>query len=234
MLFRSATTTLTFSGLIGTETLGQTVASTFDTKNYGSSKTVTVNSITLADGSNGGLVANYSISPGQTTTAHISKKLLTVSSISASNKTYDGNDTATSTISLSGFIGSETLTSSNLSSFNNKNVGTGKTVTVNSITLANGANGGLASNYSVSTGQTTTANITAKALSVSGITASNKIYDSNAVATLDTTSLVYNGIVAGDDFTGTYSGVFADANVGTNKTVTITPTYSGEIGRAHV
>ena len=89
------------------------------------------------------------------------------------------------------------------------------------------ANGGLAANYSVATGQTTTANITAKALSVSGITASNKIYDSNAVATLDTTSLVYNGIVAGDDFTGTYSGVFADANVGTNKTVTITPTYSG-------
>ena len=114
-----------------------------------------------------------------------------------------------------------------MSSFNNKNVGTGKTVTVNSITLANGSNGGLAANYSVATGQTTTANITAKALSVSGITASNKIYDSNAVATLDTTSLVYNGIVAGDDFTGTYSGVFADANVGTNKTVTITPTYSG-------
>ena len=58
------------------------------------------------------------------------------------------------------------------------------------------------------TGQTTTANITAKALSVSGITASNKIYDSNAVATLDTTSLVYNGIVAGDDFTGTYTGAY--------------------------
>ena len=134
---------------------------------------------------------------------------------------------ATVTISLSGFVGSETLTSTNLSSFNNKNVGTGKTVTVNSITLADGTNGGLASNYSISPGQTTTANVTAKALTVSGITASNKIYDGNNAATLDTTSIVYNGIVAGDDFTGTYSGVFADANVGTGKTVTITSTYSG-------
>ena len=49
-------------------------------------------SITLANGSNGGLAANYSISPGQTTTAHISKKSLTVSSINASNKIYDGNN----------------------------------------------------------------------------------------------------------------------------------------------
>ena len=70
----TATTTLTFTGLVGSETLGQTVGSTFDTKNYGSNKTVTVNSITLANGTNGGLAANYSISPGQTTTAHISKK----------------------------------------------------------------------------------------------------------------------------------------------------------------
>ena len=33
--------------------------------------------------------------------------------------------------------------------------------------------------------------------------------------------------MSGDDFTGTYSGVFADANVGTGKTVTITSSYSG-------
>ena len=58
--------------------------------------------------------------------------------------------------------------------FANANVGTGKTVTVDSITLADGNNGGLASNYSVTPGQTTTANITAKSLTVSGIIASSK------------------------------------------------------------
>ena len=57
--------------------------------------------------------------------------------------------------------------------------------------------------------------------------ASNKTYDANAVATLVSTSVVYTGLVAGDDFTGTYTGVFDNANVGTGKTVTITPTYNG-------
>ena len=80
------------------------------------------------------------------------------------------------------------------------------------------------------TGQTTTANITPKALSVSGITASNKIYDSNAVATLDTTSLIYNGIVAGDDFTGTYTGTFNNKNVGTGKTVDYTNIFGADVG----
>ena len=74
--------------------MGQTVASTFDNKNVGTGKTVTVNSITLADGSNGGLAANYSISAGQTTTANVTTKSLTVSGVTASNKTYDGTTNA--------------------------------------------------------------------------------------------------------------------------------------------
>ena len=86
---------MTFSGLVGSETLGQTVASTFSDKNVTTGKTVTVNSITLADGSNGGLAANYSISAGQTTTANITAKALTVSGITASNKTYDSTTSAT-------------------------------------------------------------------------------------------------------------------------------------------
>ena len=90
-------------------------------------------------------------------------KSLTVS-ISSANKVYDAVNTATTSLTLSGLIGTETLNTSNTSTFNNKNVGSSKTVTVNSITLADGSNGGLAANYSINTGQTTTANITAKTL----------------------------------------------------------------------
>ena len=297
---------------MGSETLGQTVASTFSDKNVATGKTVTVNSITLADGSNGGLAGNYSISPGQTTTANITAKALTVSGItatnktydattsatldtssvsysglvtgdiftgsysgvfananvgtgktinitsshsgadvnnytvtdqstttanitakvltataSASNKTYDGATTALTSLTLSGLIGSETLGQTVASTFDNKNVGTGKTVTVNSITLADGSNGGLAANYSISAGQTTTANVTTKSLTVSGVTASNKTYDGTTNASMDGTSAVYSGIVIGDTFNGTYTGVFSDKNVGTGKTVTITSSYSG-------
>merc|ERR1711991_1024379 len=55
----------------------------------------------------------------------------------------------------------------------------------------------------------------------------DKGYDGNATATLGTGSVVYGGLVSGDTLTGTYSGVFNNANVGTGKTVTITSSYGG-------
>ena len=177
----TATTSSSISGYVGSETINHSLTATFDNKNVGSSKVVTVNSVSLSNGSNGGLAANYSLSTGQTTTANITPKTLTATA-SASNKVYDGSTTATTTLSFSGLVGSETLGQTVGSTFSDKNVGTSKTVTVNSITLADGTNGGLAVNYSISTGQTTTANITAKALSVSGITASNKVYDGTTTA----------------------------------------------------
>ena len=202
----TATTTLTFTGLVGSETLGQTVGSTFNNKNVGTGKTVTVNSITLANGSNGGLAANYSISPGQTTTANVTAKALTVSGITASNKTYDANTTATlntGSVTYTGKIGGDDFNGTYTGAFSDKNVGTGKTVTITP--SYTGADVG---NYSVTDHATITANITAKALSVSGITASDKTYDGNDVATLNTGAVLYSGLINGDTFSGTYTGAF--------------------------
>ena len=151
-----------------------------------------------------------------------------MSGITASNKIYDGTTTATTNLSFSGLIGSETINNLNSSTFDNKNIGTGKTVTVNSIVLTDGSNGGLASNYSISTGRTTTANVSAKPVTVSGILASNKSYDGTTSVTLDTSNVSYNGLVSGDDFSGTFSGIFADENVGTGRAVNITSSYSGD------
>ena len=224
----AATSTLTLSGFVGSETVTSTNSSTFNNKNAGTGKTVTVNSITLADGTNGGLASNYSISTGQTTTANVTAKALTVSGITASNKVYDSTTNATTVLSFSGLIGSETINNTNSSTFDNKNIGTGKTVTVNSLTLVDGSNGGLASNYSISSGQTTTANVSARPLTVSNISASNKSYDGTTAVTLDTSNVSYNGLVSGDDFSGSFSGVFANENIGTGRVVNITSSYSGD------
>ena len=62
---------------------------------------------------------------------------------------------------------------------------------------------------------------------MSGITASSKTYDGSTSATLDPSLVVYSGLVPGDTFNGSYTGVFSDANVASGKTVTITPSYSG-------
>jgi hypothetical protein len=221
----TATTSLTFSGLIGSETLAQSVSSTFNNKNVGTGKTVTVNSITLSDGSNGGLASNYTISAGQTTTANIAGKALTVSGITAPNKTYDGNTNApldVSSISYSGLVSGDDIGGSFSGTFENKNIGTGKTVTISS--SYSGVDSG---NYSVTDQSSTTANITTRALTVSGLTASNKTYDATTSATLDTSSVSYAGLVSGDSFSGSYTGTFNDANVGTSKLVSISSSYSG-------
>ena len=140
---------------MGSETLGQSVGATFADQNVDTGIVVTVNSITLSDGDNGGLATNYTISTGQTTTADITAKTLTATA-SASNKVYDGTTTAAATLTFSDLVGSETLGQSVGATFADQNVDTGIVVTVNSITLSDGDNGGLATNYTISTGQITT------------------------------------------------------------------------------
>lgn len=66
-----------------------------------------------------------------------------------------------------------------------------------------------------------------KDLTISGLTASNKIYDGTTIATTVDTGLNLSGLVSGDDFTVSSTGVFADKNVGAGKTVTLTNTIAG-------
>ena len=118
----------------------------FANANVGTGKTINITS-----SYSGADAGNYSVTDQSATTANITEKVLTATA-SASNKTYDGGTTATTTLTFTGLIGSETLGQTVGSTFNNKNVGSNKTVTVNSITLADGTNGGLAANYSISAG----------------------------------------------------------------------------------
>ena len=115
-------------------------------------------------------------------TADITAKNLTINGAVANNKQYDGNTTATvdftgATLAV-GVIGTDavSINSSGYSaSFATKTVGTGKAVTVSSVTLS----GGDAGNYTVSQPSGLTADITAKNLTISGAVANNKQYDGN-------------------------------------------------------
>ena len=88
--------------------------------------------VTITPTYSGADVGNYSITNHSTITADVAVKALTATA-SAANKVYDGTTTATTTLTFTGLVGSETLGQTVGSTFNNKNVGTGKTVTVNSI-----------------------------------------------------------------------------------------------------
>ncbi|MEK8086875.1 YDG domain-containing protein, partial [Aquabacterium sp. A3] len=116
------------------------------------------------------------------------------------------------------------LTTTATGVFADKNAGTGKTVNLTATTSA-GANTSLA-NYTVTEQATTTADIAKKAVTVSGITAAGKAYDGTTSATVSTANVVYAGLVEGEALTTTATGVFADKNAGTGKTVNLTATTS--------
>jgi len=190
---------------------------TFDNKNVGTGKPVSISGIALG----GADAGNYTLTDATaSTTANISAAALTVSA-AGQNKVYDA--TATARVSLSdNRLGSDALTLAyGSAAFNNKNVGTGKPIVVNGITLT-----GLdAGNYTFNTTAATTANITPAALTTSGAVAQSKVYDTTTAATITGQTLV--GVFAGDTVSVSGSGTFANKNVATGKTVTAALTLSG-------
>ena len=133
----------TITGTVGSETLNLTGSGTLSNANVGSNKSITLGSIALADGSNGGLAANYSLSSGTLT---VNQRPLTATLA----RQYDGTTTAagSSLSSLSGLQGGQTLTLSGSGTIASKDVQDSKSVTLGSLALADGT--GAASNYSLS------------------------------------------------------------------------------------
>ncbi|WP_175463782.1 YDG domain-containing protein, partial [Methylomonas sp. LWB] len=84
--------------LVGSETLNLSGTGTIASKNVGTGKAVTLGTLALADGTNGGLASNYTLSGG-THTADISAASLTVSTSDVS-KAYDGGTTAAGTATI--------------------------------------------------------------------------------------------------------------------------------------
>jgi len=207
-------------GLVGSETLSFTSQGAFADQNAGAGKTVTVSGITLADGT--GLAGNYSVSNPTGISADITPKILTLTGVTAKSRIYDGTTAAAikgkiNLANLTGFVGDETVDVSKSgkigASFADKNVGTGKTVTIDGLAIADGQNGGLASNYLVGAA----ADITPRNLTVKA-TGQSKTYDGSTTATVTFS----DNRVKGDDLTVTdTSANFVDKNAGKNKKVTV-------------
>lgn len=227
----NATTTTTVDmsqasllGVLGGDVVGiDTVNSvgTFNNKNVGTSKPVSIQ--TALTGIDGG---NYQVAVYNFATADITPKTISATGITVSNKVYNGNTSATLNVAsgaLSGVILGDVAsvdTSAAVGTFADKNVGNAKVITVTGLTIT----GSDAANYSLNS-YTKSANITKKAISASGITASNKVYNRNTVATLNSDSGALSGVVPGDVVTLNASsavGTFANKNVANAKTVTVT------------
>ena len=160
-------------------------------------------------------------------TINVAQKDVTITGLSAANKVYDGNDTATvtGTAAVAGKVGSDDVTvTGGTATFDNKNVGAVKTVTFSGYSLS-GADAG---NYKLTAQPVSvTAEITAREVTITnGITATNRPYEkNNTTVNLNKGTLTFTNLVTGEtlDANVPTTGTVDNANVGTGKNVT----YSG-------
>nr|WP_170131910.1 YDG domain-containing protein [Zavarzinia compransoris] len=215
------------AGVIGTDnvTLTPVTAGTYDTKNVGTGKVVTVTGLTLT----GTAASNYTLASTTITgtIGTITAKALTASLTGTASKVYDGTTGATLTtgnFGLAGVLGTEavTLTPVTTGTYDTKTVGTGKTVTVTGLTLT----GTDAANYTLtsSTITGTIGTITAKALTASLTGTASKVYDGTTTATLTTGNFGLAGVLGTEavSLTPVTTGTYDTKTVGTGKGVTVT------------
>jgi hypothetical protein len=195
--------------LVSGESVTATASGSFNTKDVSTANLVTVASATLING-NGGLASDYSLAAGQTAVAHITPKTVSLSG----SRLYDGTaNVSAGVLTVGSLVGSETLTLSGSGTVASKNVGAGKAVTLGTLALGDGT--GLASNYSFSRGMQTV-DVTPASLTLS-TSAISKTYDGSRSA-VGTPVVIGGKLFAGDTLSGG-SFAFADASVGSNKTV---------------
>ena len=211
---RSATAVCSnpLNGIIdGDSVICNATNATFDTKDVGIHKTVTADLSLTGDNA-----SDYSVNSTATAFASITPASLTVSATGV-NKTYDGTNSATVTLSddrISGDTLTDSYTSAN---FLDPHVGDGKPVDVYGIAIT----GGVSGDYNLTNTQaSTTANIIGKALEITANDAT-KIYGDTK--NFDGTEFTADGLVTGDNVTCslTSDGSPATAPVGTYKIVPV-------------
>jgi autotransporter-associated beta strand protein len=222
---------------VGAETLSYSGATASDSHVATVGKSITA--ITLADGSGGGLAANYVLPTLNATNAPVT---ITAAPITAAvtntnvSKTYDGSTSATDFVpswQLSGLLNGDTATLSYSAAYNNANVLGASQLNLTNLALASisATSGAFSSDYQLSTSSLNlNASITPKALSISGTTAAGRAYDGTTTATITPGTLsgfVGNETVALASATGVFDSKDAGARTATATYVLANGTNGG-------
>ena len=209
------------AGVAAGEAVNTAAILAFADKNAGTGKTVKAAGLTIKDGANADVTANYDISYVDNLVSVIDKAALTVTAPTVT-KTYDGTTNASGTAAVASLAGAgagDVVNTAAGLAYTDKNAGTGKTVKAAGLTIKDSANADMTANYTISYVDNLVSVIDKAALTASGITAANKVYDGTTSASLSGGSL--SGLIGSDVVGVSGTGAFADKNVGVAKTVNV-------------
>ena len=205
----------TLTGFVTGEGNGISLASstgTYTDKNAAAGKAVTFNGLTLAGTGAGNYTLNKTTLTGIGT---ITPRALTLGTVAAQTKTYDGNTLADASKFHAGLnnvvAGEENLVKATASgaAYNSKDVATAGTVSYTGVALA----GAEAGNYTLAA---TTAQgagtITRRALTVDTVAAQSKIYDGTTSADTSKFQATLGNVVAGEEGSVTATAAGATYN----------------------
>jgi hypothetical protein len=208
----SAAATPTVVGLVGSDTVTG-LSESYADKNAGLGKTLNVASYSVNDGNRGG---NYAVTTVANTAGVINQAPLTITA-AANTKVYDGTTSAAATPKATGLVGGDTVTGLS-ETYNNRNVGSGKTLTVGTGYVVNDGNGG--GNYAVTTATSTAGVINQAGLTIAAA-ANTKTYDGTTSAAATPTVV---GLEGSDTVTG-LSETYDSKNAGSGKTLAVATGY---------
>lgn len=210
------------SGIVDSDSVTVNAEAVYDTKNAGTNKTITVEYIISGtDAGNYMKPDGYTVADGE-----ITARQLTITNLELSSaKEYDGNINAEVNINneiLTGVVDGDVVTIDASASYDNKNAGTEKTITVEySISGIDAGNYVKPADYIINSGV-----ISAKQLSITlpALTLT-KEYDGNSTA--DAVKGTLSGVVDGDTVNVNVSAYYDNKNVGLNKKITVEYAMSG-------
>ncbi len=204
----SAAAMPTVSGLQGGTDSVSNRTETYDTKHVGNTKVLSVATYTVNDGNSGN---NYTVTKVDDHTGVINPASLTITA-ATNTKVYDATTSASAIPTVSGLQGMDTVTGQ-AEVYDNKNAGTGKTLSVSAYTVNDGNSG---NDYAVSKVDDHSGVINKAPLTITAIS-NTKTYDGNTSAAATPT---FSGLQTGD--TATATETYTNKNAGSGKALTVT------------
>jgi len=191
---------------------------TYENKNQGTGKTMTPTVVSIVDALNVSMMVNYNVTLNSSNNGVINKRDIIVTA-AANTKTYNGALSATALPTIT----AGTLASGDIAVFSetydNKNQGTGKTLTPAVVSIVDALNTSMVANYNVALTNSTNGVINKAPLTVRADDKTRKYGENNPVLTVS-----YSGFVNGEDSIS--SGIKGMNGTGIPSAITTATQYS--------